>query len=99
MTEPHHHADHDLERVAGLAARDLPGDELDAVTHRTAACPDCAALLADLRVLAAATHDLPAPARPRDFRLGADDAARLHGSTWPARSERRSRRSGSRGSS
>lgn len=69
------HAGHDLEDVAALA--DDPADATAAARVQVADCPDCAALLADLRLLATATVAVSAPSRPRDFRLGPDDVRRL----------------------
>lgn len=75
-----HHSDHDPELIAALLDRDGPdataGDR--AMAERwIAGCTDCAALHADLLALPGATRALPAPARRRDFRLTAADAARL----------------------
>jgi hypothetical protein len=41
------------------------------------ACPDCAAQAAQMRLVAAAIAASPAPARRRDFKISAQDAARL----------------------
>ena len=71
------HPDHDPELIAGLLDRDLEPGVRAMVEARVAACPGCAALHADLRTLATATRDLPAPARPRAFLLTAADAERL----------------------
>jgi hypothetical protein len=70
------HAAHDLVLVAEAADRGgrLPGAQ--------AACPDCLALHADLVLLAAALPASAIPARPRDFTLTADDAARLRPAGW-----------------
>ena len=70
------HAAHDLALVAEAADRGgrLPGAQ--------AACPDCLALHADLVLIAAALPDSAVPARPRDFTLTADDAARLRPAGW-----------------
>ena len=79
------HARHDLALVAGLASPDSR-DSLDAPTREAAeqlvaGCSECRALAHDLRALASSTRDdLPAPRRPRDFRLSAADAQRLRGS-------------------
>ena len=50
-----------------------PGEARRAEAAR---CPDCVALLDDLRLLAMATAALPVPSRSRDFRLDPADAAR-----------------------
>jgi len=63
-------------RVAEAADRagSLPAD--------LAACPDCVALHSDLVAIAAALPDAAIPARPRDYRLGPADAARLRRTGW-----------------
>jgi hypothetical protein len=71
------HLDHDLEIVASLLDRDLAGFDRAAAERQVEACASCSALLADLRSLASRTADVQTPARPRDFRLTAADAARL----------------------
>ena len=78
MAEPRGgHAEHDPLVVAALLDPDLAPGEREARDALIASCPDCAALHADLLALATATTDLPTPARPRDFRLTAEDAALL----------------------
>jgi hypothetical protein len=74
---PDAHETHDPEIVAALLDREPSGAEHDMAARRVASCPECAALLADLRLLASATAALPVPARARDFRLTAADAAAL----------------------
>lgn len=74
---PDRHADHDLTLVAALATRDADPAEQAAADELVASCTDCAELLADLRSLATATAELPAPRRRRDYRLTAEQAARL----------------------
>jgi hypothetical protein len=71
------HANHDPEVVAGLLDRDLAKDDRTAAERQVASCTSCAALLADLRLLASATVALPTPLRTRDFRLTPADAAAL----------------------
>ena len=78
------HADHDLELVARAAAGDLAASEAMLARDLLAACPTCAALADDLRVITLATRTLPHAAdaaahrpAPRDFRLTPADAARL----------------------
>lgn len=85
MTMPapaHIRPDHDETLIARFAADDLT--EREAADARTliASCPACAQLDADLRFIMAATADLPAPHRTRDFRLTETDAARLRGTGW-----------------
>ncbi|MFL5681232.1 MAG: hypothetical protein ACJ77B_11600 [Chloroflexota bacterium] len=76
------HATHDLLLVAAHAAGDTLGTATERSASLVATCPDCAALAADLVAIAAATHDLPAAARPRDFTLRPEDAARLRPMGW-----------------
>ncbi|OGO58028.1 MAG: hypothetical protein A2V85_01935 [Chloroflexi bacterium RBG_16_72_14] len=45
-------------------------------------CAECAALHHDLRAITAALPTLPAPARPRDFRLTPGQAASLRPTGW-----------------
>ena len=71
------HANHDPELIASLLDGDLAGQELATAQMLVVACPSCAALHADLLALSIATRAQAAPARPRDFRLSAADAARL----------------------
>ena len=75
--------------VAAHAAGDLSGPEAAAATAQIANCADCAALHADLRALVASTRTLPAAAHaPRDYRLTAEQAARLRGESWWGRAAR-----------
>ncbi|MFL5681233.1 MAG: hypothetical protein ACJ77B_11605 [Chloroflexota bacterium] len=76
------HATHDLFLVAAHAAGDTLGTDTERAAALVATCPDCGALAADLVAIAAATHDLPAAARPRDFTLRPEDAARLRPMGW-----------------
>ena len=80
------HADHDVFLVAQLAADDLRPSERPVALELVANCHACATLLADLRAIASATTALPpvpaAAARPRDFRLTEEDAARLRRGSW-----------------
>lgn len=69
------HAGHGLDALVGFV--DDPADATDAVRAQVADCPECASLVADLRLLAGATATLAVPVRPRDFRLSPEDAARL----------------------
>jgi cytochrome c551/c552 len=71
------HADHDPEVIVALLDRDLPSDARSAAIAQTEACASCRALLADLRALATAAKDMPAPARARDFTLTPDVASKL----------------------
>lgn len=76
------HAQHDPLLVVSLAADDIAGADRDRATALIAECPDCARLHDDLLVIARATAALPAPARPRDFKLTREDAKRLQPGGW-----------------
>lgn len=79
---PIEHAHHDELLVARLAAGDLETAEAAAAERQLAACAACRELQADLRAIARSlAADLPRPRRRRDFRLSADEAQRLRGST------------------
>lgn len=54
--------------------------ELPEARQLLASCNDCAALAADVRLIAASMQRLPQPRRPRDFRLTPEQAQRAHGS-------------------
>lgn len=71
------HDSHDRELVAALADRDLDPETRSRAEALIASCPACAALAAEIRLLAVALGDLPAaiPA-PRDMRLTPELAAR-----------------------
>jgi hypothetical protein len=86
MTPASDHAAHDPLLVAALVDRDpdLTTAERAAGRALVASCTTCAALHADLLALATATHDLPTPARTRDFRISPADAARLRPGGWRA---------------
>lgn len=76
------HASHDTILVASLADHSLPVSEREAAESLVAACGLCAVLHADLVALSAATRSMPTPARPRDYTLTPDDAARLRPGGW-----------------
>jgi hypothetical protein len=71
------HATHDPELVAAYAAGDATGSDLVAAAGLVAGCSECAALHRDLRAIMTALPKLPAPVRPRDFRLAPDQARAL----------------------
>ncbi len=71
------HGGHDPNLIASLLDGDLAEPERAAAQARIDGCTECATLSADLIALSLATRAQPAPARPRDFRLTAADAARL----------------------
>ncbi len=67
-----------------LVARFVAGDPLGEAQQREAqqllsACGTCAALAMDLRAISVAVAWEPVPPRRRDFRLGPEQAERLHG--------------------
>lgn len=82
------HNKHDRLLVARFAAGDAYPSEKPLAERQVAACSECAALAADIRLLARHTAQMPAPRRPRDFRITADQAERLRGS-WLERAMRR----------
>jgi hypothetical protein len=79
---PASHTEHDPLFVAAFAAGDLGEPDRQRAELLILTCPDCSLLSADLRAIAAATAALPPRARPRDFSLGAADAARLRRRGW-----------------
>jgi hypothetical protein len=81
---PTSHDRHDPLLVAALAAGDLAATDRVRATELIETCPDCAALHDDLLAIARATASVPPPisARPRDFRLSREQAARLRPSGW-----------------
>jgi hypothetical protein len=76
------HDQHDQLLVVSLAAGDLTGADRDRATSQIADCAECARLNDDLLVIARATAALPAAARPRDFQLSPEQAARLRPAGW-----------------
>ena len=77
------HPRHDPTLIAGLAANDLTDSDRDRATALIATCTPCAALHRDLLAIAVATRALPNLAiAPRDFRLHAEQAARLRRGSW-----------------
>jgi hypothetical protein len=79
---PAHHAQHDLDLIAGHAAGDLSESDLSRAELLLGACTACADLRRDLVAIAAATRSLPAPAAPRDYRLTEAQAADLRRGGW-----------------
>ena len=79
---PHHPAAEAADHAARVVARDagdLAGAELAAAESLVASCGGCADLARDLVAIRGAMTALPAPARRRDYRLTAEDAARALG--------------------
>jgi hypothetical protein len=78
------HVTHDPQLIAAYAAGDATGPALDEATELVAACTGCAELHRDLRAISTALPELPAPVRPRDFRLTPEQAASLRPAGWRA---------------
>jgi hypothetical protein len=76
------HRNHDPLLIAALAAGDAEGADLEQARALVAACDDCAELHHDLRAISVALPAMPAPARPRDFRLTPEQAASLRPAGW-----------------
>jgi hypothetical protein len=79
---PAPHPEHDPLLIAALAAGDIQPTDRTAAEQLVASCADCALLVDDLRAIAVATAALPARARPRDFYIRPEDAARLGPRGW-----------------
>jgi hypothetical protein len=77
------HPTHDALLIASFAAGDALAPDRTIAERRIRECPDCRALHDDLVALRTATAMLPrAASAPRDFRLTAEQAARLRGGPW-----------------
>jgi hypothetical protein len=76
------HAQHDPLLVASLAAGDLADADRDRAAALLGDCVECRVLHDDLVSIARATAALPAAVRPRDFRIGPEQAARLRPGGW-----------------
>lgn len=76
-SDPIAHAQHDPDLIAGHAAGDLTDTDHSAADALLQSCATCADLRRDLLVIASATKALPPISAPRDFRLSAEQAARL----------------------
>lgn len=79
-----HHSRHDLELVAAWAAGEATSTDLERAERQLDACDLCVGVARELRAITLALHEVPAveampalPAAPRDFRLTAEQAARL----------------------
>src|SRR3954451_9763172 len=82
-TRPDAHRDHDPDLIASLLDREAGGPDRDRATALVTSCNACARLHADLVALTAAVRVQPTPARPRDFSITPEDAARLRrGRGW-----------------
>ena len=76
------HVTHDPELIAAYAAGDATGPALEQAADLVASCTECAELHRDLRAISTALPELPAPVRPRDFRLTPEQAAALRPAGW-----------------
>jgi hypothetical protein len=80
---PADHATHDLLLIAAHVAGDTSVVESGNASEQLAVCAECRQVAADLAAIAAASRGLPPPHRTRDFRLTAEQAARLRNrSPW-----------------
>ena len=82
------HRKHDRLLIARFAGDDAYVSERAEAEKLVASCAECAALAADIRLLALRTADMQAPRRPRDFRLSTEQAETVRGS-WLERALRR----------
>ena len=71
------HAGHDAFLIAQYAADDLDARERASAEQLVESCSECAQLATDLRLIAAATAELPETRRPRAFTLSREQADRL----------------------
>ena len=74
------HRRHDRLLVTRHAMNDSYPGERDDAHQLITTCADCAALAADVRVIASSMKHLPASTRPRDFAISQEQAERLRGS-------------------
>ena len=74
------HRRHDRLLVARFAAGDAAYGQEHEAQDLIRRCSECAALAADITAISKSVAQLPAPPRPRDFRLTAEQAAQLRGS-------------------
>jgi hypothetical protein len=86
------HSKHDLELVAAWAAGEATATDLERAERQLDACDLCVGVARDLRAITLSLQELPSvdampalPAAPRDFRLTAEQAARLRPSVPLAR--------------
>jgi hypothetical protein len=66
--------------VARFAVGDAAHGQEHEARELVRRCSECAALAADIAAISKSVARMPAPPRPRDFRLTADQAAHLRGS-------------------
>lgn len=73
------HQSHERLLLIRLAADDLSSAERPAAEALRAGCAECADLARDVDLISRATTSLPAPGRPRDFRMSPDQARMARG--------------------
>jgi hypothetical protein len=74
------HRRHDRLLVARFAVGDAAFGQDHEAADLVRRCSECAALAADIKAISSSVAQLPAAPRPRDFRLTAEQAAKLRGS-------------------
>jgi hypothetical protein len=74
------HRRHDRLLVARFAVGDAGFGQEHEAQDLVRRCSECAALAADIKAISKSVARMPAPARPRDFRLTTEQAAHLRGS-------------------
>src|SRR5687768_17222994 len=75
------HRRHDRLLVTRFAMDDAYPSERAEARRMLESCPECAALAADIRLIATSvSRDMPVPVRNRDFIITAEQAAKLRGS-------------------
>lgn len=78
LTNEHRRHDHLL--VARFAVGDAGSGQEHEAQELVRRCSQCAALAADISAISRSVAQVPAPPRPRDFRLTREQAAHLRGS-------------------
>jgi len=73
------HQSHERLLLIRLAADDLSSAERPAAEALRAGCPACADLARDVDLISRVTASLPAPSRPRDFRISPEQARTARG--------------------
>lgn len=74
------HRRHDRLLVARFAVGDAAFGQEHEAQELVRRCSECAALAADITAISKSVAKVPAPPRPRDFRITQDQAANLRGS-------------------
>ncbi len=78
------HSEHDELLIARLFGGDVTEPERDRALDAMSECGECAAIFADLGAIESAVVEMAIPARPRDFAITPQDAARLRRKPWLA---------------